>query len=147
MKKRKKEKFQFSKIIVIVSCVIFMACLYKGFTTDFTTITDVSFYVTSVTISGGVFSSTIIWYLKKSQSENNVKLKIEMYKVSSKERLKYNEEMMILKKKYEISDEQLMELENNSPMVDFEQDALSSINALINMAENEAESFVEMQNY
>ena len=80
MEKKSKNKFQFSKLIVIVACTIFAVCLYKGFTVDFSTVIDMSFYVTSITVSGSVFLTTIVWYLKKSQSENNVKLKIELYK-------------------------------------------------------------------
>ena len=149
MKKEKtvKGKFQFSKIIVIVACAIFLICLYKGFTADFSTITDVSFYVTTITVSGSVFLTTIVWYLKKSQSENNVKLKIEMYKVASRERVKYNAKMILLKKKFEVSNDELMEIENGSPMYGFESEALSSVEEIIKAAENDADSLIEMQTY
>ena len=147
MEKEKKNKFQFSKVIVVVACIIFLICLYKGFTADYSTMIDVSFYVTAITVSGSLFSATIIWYLKKSQSENNVKLKIEMYKVASRERIKYNAKMMLLKKNLEMSDDVLMDIENGSPMVGFEDQALSSINEVISAAENDADTLVELQNY
>lgn len=142
-----KNKFQFSKLIVIIACIIFLVCLYKGFTADFSTMIDTGFYVTAITISGGMLSTTIIWYLKKSQSENNVKLKIELYKTASRERIKYNAKMMILKKNLSLSDEDVMEIENDSPMGNFETEALADISEVISTIENDADSLVEMQNY
>lgn len=146
MKKEKKNKFQFSKVIVVIACILFIVCLYKGYTADYSTMIDVSFYVTAITVSGSVLLTTLVWYLKKSQSENNVKLKTEMYRVASRERIKYNAKMMLLKKKLEMSDDDLMEIENGSPMVGFEDEALSSINEVISAAENEADTLVELQN-
>ena len=145
--KQTKNKFQFSKLIVIIACIIFLVCLYKGFTADFSTMIDTGFYVTAITISGGMLSTTIIWYLKKSQSENNVKLKIELYKTASRERIKYNAKMMILKKNFSLSDEDVMEIENDSPMGNFENEALADISEVISTIENDADSLVEMQNY
>ena len=107
---------------------------------------DVSFYVTAITISGSVLLTTIVWYLKKSQSENNVKLKIELYKIASRERVKYNAKMMLLKKNLKVSDEDIMEIENGSPMEGFENEALSAISEVISAAENDADTLVKIQN-
>ena len=128
--KNKEKKFQYSKLLPIITGIIFIGCLYHVFSVNLENYVDLTVMATCVTVSGGIFGSTILGYVKKAQSENNVKLKIELYKTASRERLKYNEQMMILKKKYEFSDEQIMELENESPM-----------------AESEAESPVEMQTY
>jgi len=144
---KKRNKFQFSKLIVIVTCIIFVACLYHGLTLDLEHYADLTIVATSITVSAGLAGSSIIWYLKKSQSENNVKLKTELYKVASQERLYYNEQMMILKQKYMLSDEDIMAIENDSPMDDFESEALSSIQSVINVAESEADSPIELQNY
>jgi len=40
-----------------------------------------------------------------------------------------------------------MAIENDSPMDDFESEALSSIQSVINVAESEADSPIELQNY
>ena len=147
MKEKKEKKLQYSKLLPIVTCIIFVFCLYKGFTADFSTVLDASFFVTAITLSGGIFGSAIVWYMKKSQSENTVKLKTELYKVASQERLHYNEQMIILKNKYMLSDEEMMEIENDSPMDDFETNALSDIEATINDAQSEADASVELQTY
>ena len=145
--KKEKSKFQFSKLIVLITCIIFIICLYNGLTVNVEGYTDLTVIATTITVSGGMFGSAIIYYLKKSQSENNVKLKIELYKVASEERLKYNEQMMILKQKYTLSEEDLMSIEDNSPMDDFESEALSAIGNIISTSESEADSPVELQNY
>ena len=145
--KKEKGKIQFSKLIVLITCVIFIVCLYNGLTINVEGYTDLTVIATTITVSGGMFGSAIIYYLKKSQSENNVKLKIELYKVASEERLKYNEQMMILKQKYTLSDEDVMTIEDNSPMDDFESEALSSIQEVINMSEGDADSPIELQTY
>ena len=146
-KKKTRQKIQYSKLLPIITGIIFIGCIYHVFSIDLENYVDLTVMATTITVSGGIFGSTILGYVKKAQSENNVKLKIEMYKVASSEKLKYIEQTMILKKKYEFSNEQLMELENDSPMVGFEEEALSDIMEVINMAESDAESPVEMQNY
>lgn len=144
---KEKKKVQYSKLLPIITGIIFVGCLYHVFSIHLESYVDLTVMATCITVSGGIFGSTILGYVKKAQSENNVKLKIEMYKVASHERLKYNEQMMILKKKYEFSDEQIMELENDSPMGGFEYEALSDISDVINMAESDAETLVETQTY
>ena len=144
---KKEKKFQFSKLIVVITCAIFIVCLYNGLTINLEDYTDLTVVATSITVSSGLCGSSIIWYLKKSQSENNVKLKIELYKVASQERLNYNKQMIILKQKYMLSEEDIMEIENDSPMTDFESEALSSISGIISMSESEAESSTEIQTY
>ena len=46
-----------------------------------------------------------------------------------------------------LSDEEMMEIENDSPMDDFETNALSDIEATINDAQSDADSSVELQTY
>ena len=142
-----KKKIQYSKLLPIITVVIFVVCLYKGYTADFSTMLDVSFYVTAITLSGGVFGTCLVGDLKKSQAENAVKLKTELYRVASDERYKYNEKMVILKSKYMLSDEELAEIESDSPMADFETNALSDVENFINDTQADADSSIELQTY
>lgn len=146
-KETNKNKFQFSKLIIIVTFIIFIICLFYGLSINLDGYTDLTVVATSITVSSGLCGSSVIWYLKKSQSENNVKLKMELYRVASQERLFYNEQMMILKQKYSLTEDEMIELENNSPMDDFEASALSSIEEVINMSEGDADSPIELQTY
>ena len=140
---RKKGRVQYSKLLPLIAVILFCVCLFMGFTADYSTIVDVSFYVTAITISGSIVAGTFIFYYRKSQQENCVKLKSQMYRIASEERLRYNEQMMILKHKYSLTDGDVSEIESDSPMDDFEQQALDSINETINQAQSEADTMVE----
>lgn len=144
---KKEKKLQYSKLLPVISIAIFIACLYKGYTADFSTMIDASFYVTAISLSGGIVGTVFIWYMKKAQSENVVKLKTELYRVASQERLNYNEQMILLKSKYMLSDEELMEIESDSPMDDFESNALSDIESYVNEIQSDADSSVEAETY
>ena len=144
---KKDYKIQYSKTLPLITGIIFIFCLYKGFAVNVANYTDLTIHVTSITTSAGLFGSAIIWSMKKSQSENNVKLRIEMYRVASKERFNYNKKMILLQQKYKISDEELCEIEDDSPMDEFEDSALSSIESSINDSQSESDSTIELQDY
>lgn len=142
----KDKKIQYSKMIPIVTGLLFCICLYKAFNVDYSTVLDVSVYVTALTISGSGFISGIIWYLKKSQAENVFKLKIELYKQASREKLYYNEQMIVLKNKYILSDDEMMEYDD-STMDSFVESALSDVTSTADNAMDEATSPVELQTF
>ena len=143
-KNEEKKKFiQYSKLLPIISLIIFGICLYEGFTADYSTVVDVSFYVTAITISGTMTATSFIFYMRKAQQENCVTLKTKMYQIASEERIKYNKEMLHLKNMYQLSDAELCEIESDSPMDEFEQEALNSINQSIDKVQEEADTMVE----
>lgn len=143
----KREHIQYSKILPFITGIVFAVCLFFAFTADVSSLMDTSIYATAITISGGIWGSTIVWYSKKAQSENLSKLKIELYKQSTNERLRFNKEMMELKKQYEMTDEDVEEIELKSNMsVVSEQDLNDALNVINNGFEdsdskNEIESF------
>lgn len=143
----KEKKIQYSKLIPIATGLLFCVCLYTAFNVDYSTMLDVSVYVTALTISGSGFISSIIWYLKKSQAENVFKLKIELYKQASREKLHYNEQMIVLKNKYMLSEDEMAEYEYDSTMNDFVDSALSDATMSVDTAMEEATSPVEVENY
>ena len=85
------KKIQYSKLLPFITCFVFLICLYQTFITDFSSYVDLTLYATIITVSGSIFGTTIVWYMKKAQVENNVKLKIELYKTAFQEQLKYKE--------------------------------------------------------
>lgn len=89
--KKEKQKIQYSKQLPVFTGIIFICCLVRAFTMDFSNYMDLTVYATIITVSGSIFGSTIVWYMKKAQVENNVKLKIELYKTAFQEQLKYKE--------------------------------------------------------
>jgi len=75
-----KKRPQYSKILVLVTGIIFLICLWYCLTRDASNVYDMSLYTGAVTITGGVFGSAIIWYEKKSQAENVSKIKLQHVK-------------------------------------------------------------------
>lgn len=128
---------QYSKALPIVTCLIFIACLTFGFISQKNNVMDTTFSVTAVTVSGGIFGTTVLWYMKKAQSENNIKLRGFAYEKETQERIKYLEKELELKSKYgEI------EIDEN-----FTQEALDKMNYEADSAINESMTTIEMENY
>lgn len=142
----KNKKFQYSKILPLITFVLFCGCVIKCFSVDISTAYDLSVYATIITSSGALCLTSVVWYLKNSQAEKVARIKSETYKVISEERFKYNEKMLELNRKYKYTEEEILEIENNSPLDELEQDALNSLNSSIDSAMEEATSSIEAQN-
>lgn len=141
------KKIQYSKLLPLFTGIIFACCLLKVFTMDFSNYVDLTAYATAITVSGSIFGTTIVWYMKKAQVENNVKLKIELYKTAFQEQLKYKEQMFIIKNKYLLNNEEFAEMEMDNPLSGLGEEIYASIEDTINTSQCEAESTVEIQNY
>ena len=142
---KKKNKIQYSKIITLLTFILFCGCVIKCFSMDISTIYDLSLYATIVTTSGALCLTSIVWYLKNSQAEKVARIKACTYKVISQERFKYNKKMLELKSMYGYTDEEVFDIENDSPLDELECDALNSMNASIDNAMEEAVSPIEAQ--
>lgn len=141
-----KIKIQYSKIITLLTFLLFFGCVIKGFQVDISSAYDLSLYIATITSSGTVCLTTSVWYLKNSQAEKVARIKADTYRIISEERFKYNKRMLELKSKYRYTDEEIFEIENDSPLDELEQDALNSLNASIDSAMEEAVSSIEIQN-
>lgn len=141
------KKIQYSKIITLLSFILFCGCIIVCFTKDISNMYDLSLYATIITTSGAICLTSIVWYLKNSQAEKVAKIKSDTYRVISEERYKYNKRMLELKAKYRYTDEEVFDIENDSPLDELEQDALNSMNASIDSAMDDATSFIEAQTF
>lgn len=139
------KKIQYSKIITLLTFILFCACIIRCFTLDISNIYDLSMYAAIITTSGALCLTSVVWYLKNSQAEKVARIKSETYKVISEERYKYNEKMLELKSKYKYLEEEIAEIENSSPLDELEQDALDSLNSSIDSAMEEATTSIEVQ--
>ena len=126
--------------------LLFCGCIIKCFFVDISTAYDLSVYATIIASSGALCLTSVVWYLKNSQAEKVARIKADTYRVISEERLKYNEKMLELKRKYQYTDEEIWDIENNSPMDELEQSALDSMNSSVDMAMDEATTSIEAQN-
>ena len=141
----KNKKFQYSKILPLITFALFCGCIIRCFSIDISNVYDLSLYIATVTGSGTVCLTTNVWYLKNSQAEKVARIKSETYKVISEERFKYNARMLALQNKYKVVEEEIWGIENNSPLDELEQDALNSLNSSVDNAMEEAVSSIEAQ--
>lgn len=109
-----KNKIQFSKILTILSFIMFVWTLYSGFSASFNQLYDISVYVTAITVSGGIFGVCLKSYMSKSKAENIYKVQKTMYEDIMDIKLYYNEEMMKLIQKYNLNQEDINMADNTS---------------------------------
>lgn len=140
------KKIQYSKIITLLTFILFCGCIIRCFFVDISSAYDLSVYATIVTASGGLCLTSVVWYLKNSQAEKVARIKADTYRIISEERFKYNEKMFELKSKYKHLDENtIVDIESDSPLDELEADALDSMNSSVDSAMEEAVSSIEAQ--
>lgn len=142
---KNKKKIQYSKIITLLTFLLFCGCIVKCFSVDISSAYDLSVYATIVTSSGMLCLTSVVWYLKNSQAEKVARIKSETYKIISEERFKYNKKMLELKSEYGYTEEEIFDIENDSPLDELEEDALNSMNDSIDAAMEEAVESIEAQ--
>ncbi len=142
---KNKRHFQYSKILPLITFILFCGCIIKCFLIDISNAYDLSLYVAIITSSGTVCLTSVVWYLKNSQAEKVARIKAETYKIISEERFNYNARMLKLKSKHKFAEEEIWDIENNSPLDELEQSALDSLNSSIDIAMEEATSSIEAQ--
>lgn len=109
-------KFQFSKLIIIVLFIVFICTLYSAiqYLSNADSYLDTAVFCTAITVIGGMLGSALIQYFKKSSTENLPKIQTSLYKDTMNIRLEYNKHMMELKHKYNLTDDDICEIENQS---------------------------------
>ena len=143
-KKNLEKKFTYSKIqvlitgIIFLSSVLFVAYLYiSGKITD---AFDTTAIVTIITVSGAIFGSNLCWYSKKAASENQYKLRMSLFADSAKVRLDYNEKMMVLMKKYNMSQEDVDRINESGDSDDFMESSIQDVVTGLDTAKDIADS-------
>lgn len=141
---------QYSKLLPILTGMLFGITL--GFSIlEGLSVTDYSggstIFVTALTVSGGVFGSSIIWYMKKAQVENIFKVKSTLYKIISHEQIKYAEEMLRLQEEYNVSKDKIRSLDLDSQLDDLKQSAMMDMNGSIEQAMSDATTPTQIQHY
>lgn len=112
------KKFSFTKIIVCAVIALFVATLIWVLSHPVEDYEQASLYATALTVTGSVMLTTLIFYSKKSQAENIQKIKAGYYGQTLNLRLKYNEKMLKLRKKYGVDEEIIEEIEDESDFDD-----------------------------
>lgn len=142
---KKNKKIQYSKIITLLTFILFCGCVIKCFSIDISNIYDLSLYATIITTSGALCLTSVVWYLKNSQAEKVARIKASTYRIISREQFEYNKKMLELRSEYKYTDEDIFDIENNSFLDELKNDALNSMNASVDSAMEEAVSSIEAQ--
>ena len=142
---KKKNKIQYSKIITLLTFILFCGCVIKCFSVDISTVYDLSLYATIITSSGVLCSTCVVWYLKNSQAEKVARIKACTYRVISSEQFEYNKKMLELRSKYGYTDEEIFDIENSSVLDEMVGEAINSMNSSVDSAMEEAVLPIEAQ--
>ncbi len=144
-KQKKNNKIQYSKIITLLTFILFCGCIIKCFSMDISTVYDLSVYATIITSSGALCLTSVVWYLKNSQAEKVANIKANTYKIISEEQFEYNRKMLELKSMYKYTEEDIVAIEDSSLLDELTQEALHSMNTSVDNAMEEAVSSIEAQ--
>lgn len=140
---------QYSKLIVIVSGIVFISILVYCLSVDYSTVLDVSIYSVAITITGGIFGSSIVWYEKKAQVENVAKIQLRHIKEVSKVEFETYEKKVRLQKELGILDapDVPMDEEDNFSVDDTMGDAVDRDLDFLDSIRDSAEEEPELQSY
>jgi membrane protein insertase Oxa1/YidC/SpoIIIJ len=125
-------KVQFSKILTILSAILFIWCLLEGFNTHFGEVYDTTVYVTSITVSGSIFGLCLKSYMSKAKAENIYKVQHGMYEDIMNIKLKYNERMMQLTQEYQMTQSDVDMVDMDSPINDGVNDIMNDMRENVN---------------
>lgn len=147
MSNNREPKIQFSKLLTIGSFLLLLWALVQGFTTDFTQVYDTTVYVTAITMSGGIFGVCVKAYMGKSKAENVYKVQKAMYEDIMDIKLQYNESMMKLNQKYNMTQEDVDMIDNVSPISDGAESVINDMKENIDNHLYDTKSEDEVENY
>ena len=142
--KNHEKKFTYSKIQVFITGVIFLSSIlfvaYLYISGKITDAFDTTAIVTMITVSGAIFGSNLCWYSKKAASENQYKLRMSLFADSARVRLDYNEKMMLLMKKYNMTQEDIDKINESGDSDDFMESSIQDVITGLDVAKDIADS-------
>ena len=143
-KKNQERKFTYSKILVFITGVVFLSSIlfvaYLYISGKITDAFDTTAIVTIITVSGAIFGSNLCWYSKKAASENQYKLRMSLFADSARVRLDYNEKMMLLMKKYNMTQEDIDRINESGDSDDFMESSIQDVVTGLDTAKDIADS-------
>ena len=142
--KNHEKKFTYSKIQVFITGVIFLSSIlfvaYLYISVKITDAFDTTAIVTMITVSGAIFGSNLCWYSKKAASENQYKLRMSLFADSARVRLDYNEKMMLLMKKYNMTQEDIDRINESRDSDDCMESSIQDVVTGLDTAKDIADS-------
>lgn len=145
----KNKKFRTSKVIMWLFIALFIYVIFKGVNYDFSSVTymDTAIFCACITAVSGILGAIIVKYLNNSNAENIPKMQMDLYEESLKLRLKYNQDMLDIKRKYETDDNEIYEVEAKSHMDEVCESILNRAISELDTKSMQANEDVHIQNY
>ena len=128
MNRLKKLKPRTSKIIMWIFIILFIYVIISGINYDFSSVTymDTAIFCACIASVGGIVGAIVTKYYNNSNAENIPRIQLDLYDKSMKIRLEYNENMMKLKKHYEMTSDDIDGIEAEFNMSEVTDNILKS---------------------
>lgn len=134
---------EFSKILATATMIIFstvlLFCLYIMMLlimSGNSNVYDYAVLTGAMTVTGGLFGTTIKHYYSKAGLQNVAQIRKGTYREIMEVRLKYEEELLKLQNKYNVSKETIEEIDYDSPFKEMSESVLSHTSSKIDEVEN-----------
>lgn len=133
---------QYSKIFPMLSTIVFILVLLFSF---FGNCEDSTIILGALTASGSVALTAIVFYMKNSWIEKVSRIKIDVVKCVSEERLNYNKNMLLFLKENNLTQADLSAVEENSDIDEFDVESLDNLKESLNEAMSDASTIPDIQ--
>lgn len=145
----RKIKPRTSKLIMWVFIGLFIYTVYSGVNYDFSSITymDTAIFCACITAVSGILGTIITKYYNNSNAENIPKIQTKLYKDTMDIRYEYNSKMIKLKSEYNVTDEDICDIENDSPIDDISENIVNTAVSELDEKATQSHEDVEVQNY
>lgn len=140
-------KPQFSKILPIITFVVWVCCISRGFSIDLSNILDTAIYTVSITVSGGIFGMIAKSYNSKTKAENIANIQKDMYVYATKTQLWAIEQMAIIKRYYDLSEDDVMQMKERLSIDDEVIRTYDKMNQNIDVHSADSFEVDDIQNY
>lgn len=146
---KNKFKIRTSKMIMWIFIALFIYVIYQGVNYDFSDVTyvDTAIFVACITAVSGILGAIITKYLNNSNCENIPKIQMELYRDSMNLRYEYNKKMMELKKRLEIENDYVYQIEAESHIDEFTDSVLNNAISDLDLKSSQSREDVSIQNY
>lgn len=145
----KNKKIRTSKIIMWLFILLFIYVIFKGVNYDFSSLSymDTAIFCACITAVSGILGAILVKYLNNSNAENIPRIQMDLYRESLKLRLKYNEDMLNIKRNYGTDNYEIEEIENDSHMDEVCESILNQAISELDSKSMQSHEDVHIQSY
>lgn len=141
----KEKKFTFGKVITAIVLIFFVVVMNYGLYLTTCPEINETLIITIIGAIGTVTATTLVFYYRKSQSENLLKINSSMYKEMTDNRFEYNKRMLELRRDMGVDQSVIDEIEMDSDADEYmdmtKERAITDMDTFV----NDAHTMIERQ--